>query len=94
MPPPPRGSQEVCEPRLAYDDQSETRGGTVILDGVHRYHFCTARPYYDCILPVFRGGWGVRVCADLAAAWASSQRGGICSTPTPVGAASAVEEWP
>jgi hypothetical protein len=42
----------------SYDDQSETRGGTVILDGVHRYHFCTARPYYDCILPVFCGGWG------------------------------------
>ena len=74
----------------SYDDQSETRGGTVILDGVHRYHFCTARPYYDCILPVFCGGWGVRGCVDPAAAWASSQRGGICSTPTPVGAASAV----
>ena len=27
------------------------------LDGVHRYQFCTARLYYDCILPVICEGW-------------------------------------
>ena len=57
-PSPPHCPQEVCKPRLiTMAIGSLRRYGHLV--GVHRYHLCTARHHYDCMLPVDCVGVGV-----------------------------------
>ena len=86
-PPSPRGLQEVCKPRMLHSDSAI---GTLRryghLDGVHRYQFCTARLYYDCILPVICEGWEAYVRVPRLRFGPIGKIARVDRSPDPVGA--------